>query len=285
MKNRLLTAAVALPILIVAIVLPMFFPLYPQAEWLFILLVALAMGAGLFEFFTITKKQELKADVGIGYLFTGLFFVSFLFEAAEKATDLFLITIAALLISLLITQAFRFRKDFSKMLGGIGVTLLGVLYIGFLGGFLIAIRIGFDFSVVASLSSKLLLYFFLVTMGSDVGAYFVGKQFGKHKLVPKISPNKTWEGFVGGILLAAGFAAVSTLTFFPELPYKVSIPLAIVMALVGVGGDLSASAMKRGAKIKDAANILPGHGGLLDRLDSLLFNAPIMFYFAKAYFG
>jgi len=121
-------------------------------------------------------------------------------------------------------------------------------------------------------------------MGSDVGAYFIGKKFGKRKLVPKISPNKTWEGFIGGILLAVGFAALSTWAFLPELLFQYSIPLAIVMALVGVGGDLSESAMKRGAKTKDAASILPGHGGILDRLDSLLFNAPIMFYFARFYF-
>jgi phosphatidate cytidylyltransferase len=74
------------------------------------------------------------------------------------------------------------------------------------------------------------------------------------------------------------------LTFFPELPYKFSIPLAIVMAIVGVLGDLAESAMKRGSGAKDAANILPGHGGLLDRLDSLLFNAPILYYFARFYF-
>ena len=284
MKQRLLTAAVALPILIASIVLPMFLPAYPQSRWLFVLLVALAMIAGLFEFFSITKKLELKADAFLAYLFGGLFFIAFLFDAPSQAPDLLLITVALFVGVLLITQTFRFQKDFSKLLGGIGVTLLGVLYIVFLGGYLVAIRLGFDVSLVSSLSSKILFYFFLVTMGSDVGAYFIGKKFGKRKLVPKISPNKTWEGFFGGILLAIGFAALATATFFPELPYHVSIPLAVVMALVGVGGDLAESAMKRGAKTKDAASILPGHGGLLDRLDSILINAPIMFYFAKAYF-
>ncbi len=170
------------------------------------------------------------------------------------------------------------------MLTGIGVTFLGVMYIAFLGGFLIAMRVGFNESTVQFLSTKLLLYFFLVTMGSDVGAYFIGKSIGKHKLALTISPNKTWEGFIGGILLAIGFAALSTFWFFPEMPYKVSIPLAIFMALIGVGGDLAESAMKRGSNTKDAANILPGHGGLLDRLDSLLFNAPILYYFARFYF-
>lgn len=284
MKNRLLTAALALPILIVAIILPMLVPQFEQVKWLFELLVALAMTAGLFEFFSLTKKLELKADASIAYLFSALYFVAFLFDAPAKAPELLFLTTTVFLTVLLITQTFRFREDFSKMLTGVGVTLLGTMYIAFLGGFLVAMRAGFNETAIPFLSTKLLLYFFLVTMGSDVGAYFIGKGIGKRKLVPKISPNKTWEGFIGGILLAIGFAALSTFWFFPEFPYKVSIPLAILMALVGVGGDLAESAMKRGSDTKDAANILPGHGGLLDRLDSLLFNAPILYYFARFYF-
>ncbi len=284
MKTRLLTAAIALPILILSIILPMLIPQFEQAKWLFVILVALAITAGLFEFFTLTKKLELKADASIAYLFSSAFFVAFVFDAPAKAPELLFLTIFGFLIFLLISQTFRFQKDFSKMLAGIGVTLLGVFYIAFMGGFLVSMRVGFEETIVPNLSSKLLLYFFLVTMGSDTGAYFIGKAIGKRKLVPKISPNKTWEGFIGGILLAIGFAALSTLLFFPELPYKVSIPLAIFMALIGVGGDLAESAMKRGSKTKDAANILPGHGGLLDRLDSLLFNAPILYYFARFYF-
>jgi phosphatidate cytidylyltransferase len=122
-------------------------------------------------------------------------------------------------------------------------------------------------------------------MGSDTGAYFAGKALGKHKLIPKISPGKTWEGLIGGFVVAAAFAALATFWFFPELPYYASIPLAVVMSGVGVLGDLAESAMKRGAGAKDAASILPGHGGFLDRLDSLLLNAPMLYYFARFYFG
>ncbi len=284
MKNRLLTAAVALPILILSIILPMFLPDADWSKWLFVALAGVAFVAGLFEFFTFTKKLELKADASVGFLFAAAFFVAFVFDAPAKAPELLFLTIAGFLIFLLVSQTFRFQKDFSKMLTGIGVTFLGVMYITFLGGFLVSMRVGFEETIVPDLSSKLLLYFFLVAMGSDVGAYFIGKSIGKRKLVPTISPNKTWEGFIGGILLAIGFAALSSLTFFPEFLIQHSIPLAIFMALVGVGGDLAESAMKRGSKIKDAANILPGHGGLLDRLDSLLFNAPILYYFARFYF-
>ena len=283
MNSRLLTAIVALPILILSVILPYLFPQVSWANWLFLVIAALALGAGLFEFFSLTKKLELKADASIAYLGAAAFFVAFLFDAPAKAPDLLLLTLALFLMVVLVTQTFRFQVDFSKMLTGIGVTVLGVLYVAFLGGFLISMRVGFTESLVPYLSTKLIGFFFLVVMGADTGAYYMGKNLGKHKLVPNISPGKTWEGVLGGLILSSVFAAVASATFFPELPYKISIPLAIVMSFVGLFGDLAESAMKRGSKTKDAASILPGHGGLLDRLDSLLFNAPILYYFAKFY--
>ncbi len=280
MKTRLLTALIALPILVLSIVLPYFLPQFPQANWLFVVIAAFAFVAGLFEFYTITKKLELKADASIAYVGASALFVAFVFDAPAKSPDLLILTVVLFLILVLATQMFRFQADFSKMLTGVSVTVFGVFYVVFLGGFLVATRVGFD----AILSTKLLLFFFLVNFGSDAGAYFVGKQIGKHKLAPKISPGKTWEGLVGGVLFSAAFAALVSYSFFPELPFRFSIPLAILMAIVGVTGDLAESAIKRGAGVKDAANILPGHGGLLDRLDSLLFCAPILYYFARFYF-
>ena len=108
--------------------------------------------------------------------------------------------------------------------------------------------------------------------------------FGKHKLAPKISPGKTWEGVIGGFAAALAMAALAHFWFFRELPLKLHLPLAVVMTVLGILGDLAESALKRGAGAKDAATILPGHGGILDRLDSLLFNAPLIYYFARFYF-
>ncbi|HEY8562271.1 MAG TPA: phosphatidate cytidylyltransferase [Pyrinomonadaceae bacterium] len=292
MNKRVLTALIALPVLILSIILPYLLPPFSWTNWLFLVIAALALGAGLFEFFSLTKKLELKADAGIAYLGAAAFFVAFLFDAPAKAPDLLFLTLALFLIGVLVTQTFRFQIDFSKMLTGVGVTILGVLYVAYLGGFLIAMRVGFNETLVPHLSTKLLAFFFLVVMGADTGGYYIGKNFGKRKLVPKISPGKTWEGVVGGVVFASAFAALASATFFaPDpsinqkgLPFHVSIPLAIVMTVVGLFGDLAESAMKRGSNTKDAASILPGHGGLLDRLDSLLFNAPILYYFARFYF-
>jgi len=282
MKSRLLTAAIALPVLIFSIVIPAYTPGNPETRWLFVALAAIAFTAALFEYFSLTKKLELKADASLGFTGAIIFFVLFFLDAPSKAPELLLITTAFCVAGLLISQTFRFQKDFSKMLAGIGVTLLGILYVGFLGGYIISLRVGFE--TVPGLSSKILGFFFLVGMGSDVGAYFIGKWLGRHKMAPKISPNKTWEGFAGGLLLGAGFAALASFWFFRELPVVYSVPLGISMAVIGAAGDLAESAMKRGAGSKDAANILPGHGGLLDRLDSLLLNAPVVYYFARWFF-
>lgn len=280
MKTRILTAVIALPIIIASIVLPTYFP---QTVWLFVAIAGLALAAGLFEFYSLTKKLELKADAAIGYLGAAALFVGFVFDAPTKAPDLLIATLGAIVIVTLVSQTFRFKADFSKMLAGVGVTLLGVIYVAFLGGFLVAVRTGFENR--PGLSTKLLGYFFLVIFASDIGAYFAGRLLGKHKLAPAISPGKTVEGLIGGLIFAAGGAAIATATFFPELPFQFSISLALVLAVVGVLGDLTESAMKRGAGAKDAASILPGHGGFLDRLDSLLFGAPILYYFARYYFS
>jgi phosphatidate cytidylyltransferase len=156
------------------------------------------------------------------------------------------------------------------------------MYVAFLGGFLVAMRVGFENGI--NLSTKLLGYFFIVVFMSDTGAYYIGRAFGKQKLAPAISPGKTVEGLIGGLISASAGAAITTYVFFHELPFQYSIPLALVLASVGVLGDLAESAMKRAAGAKDAASILPGHGGFLDRLDSLLFGAPILYYFARFYF-
>jgi phosphatidate cytidylyltransferase len=280
MKTRILTAIIALPIIIASIVLPSY---VPETVWLFVALAGFALAAGLFEFYSLTKKLELKADAALGYVGSAALFVGFVFDAPAKSPDLLVATLSLIIIAILISQTFRFQKDFSKMLTGIGVTMLGVVYLSFLGGFLIAVRTGFDGRL--DLSGKLLGYFFFVIFGSDIGAYFAGRAFGKHKLAPTISPGKTVEGLIGGLLFAAAGAAIASFSFFHELPLQCSIPLAIVLAGVGVLGDLTESAMKRGAKAKDAASILPGHGGFLDRLDSLLFGAPILYYFARFYFS
>lgn len=275
--SRLITAAIALPILIASILLAWLQPL-------FVVLAAAAMVLGLYEFYILASRKEIKPDTGAGFLGAAGLFTIFYFATPGPGGRLDTQTIAmflgALTIGTFISVTLR-GAPFEKMVAAVAITILGVLYVVFLGGHLVALRTGFE----QPLSAHLLSFFFLVLMGADTAAYYTGRAIGKHKLAPKISPGKTWEGVAGGIVAALGFAALAHFWFFRELPLKWALPLAGVMAILGILGDLTESAIKRGAGAKDAAKILPGHGGILDRLDSLLFNAPLLYYFAHFYFS
>jgi phosphatidate cytidylyltransferase len=269
--KRILTAVVVLPFLIASI-------LIASLWWVFVLLAAAAMVLGLWEFYLLAKKLKLQPEVAAGYV-AGAALITIPLQNDPANVLLVLFVILAVTIGTLIAVTLR-GAPFEKMIASVGSTLLGVLYIPLLGSHLVALRTGFP----QPLSAHLLSFFFLVLMGSDAGAYYAGRAFGKRKLAPSISPGKTWEGAAGGILAALAMAALAHFWFFRELPLKYMLPLAAIMAILGILGDLAESALKRGAGAKDAANILPGHGGILDRLDSLLFNAPLIYYFARFYF-
>ena len=271
---RILTAVVLLPILIAAIIIP-------KLALLFVLVVAIALIVSLLEFWMLARKQQIRADPVAGLLGAGALLTVFYFTEPRRPPDLLVIVIVlALLIICSLVAAMLRGAPFERMISSAGVTVLGVMYVVFLGGHLLALRTGFG----APLSKHLLAFFFLVLMGSDSAAYYGGKTFGKHKLAPSVSPGKTWEGAVAGMLASLLLAAGAHYWFFPELPLRFAMPLAAVMNVVGVLGDLTESALKRSAGTKDTAQILPGHGGMLDRIDSLLFNAPLIYYFAHAYF-
>ena len=270
--KRILTAVAVLPFLIASI-------LIPRLWWVFVVLAAAAIVVGLWEFYVLSKRLKLKPEVGLGFI-AGAALLTISIQSDPAATLLLAqFVIILVTIGTLISITLR-GAPFDQMIASTGATILGVLYVPFLGSHLISIRVGFD----PTLSAHLLSFFFLVLMGGDTGAYYTGRALGKRKLAPSISPGKTWEGVVGGIVAALAMGALAHFWFFRELPLKYILPLAATMTVLGIFGDLAESALKRSAGAKDAANILPGHGGLLDRLDSLLFNAPLIYYFARFYF-
>lgn len=275
--SRIITAVIVLPFLIASILISWLQPL-------FVAMAAAAMVLGLYEFYLLARKKDLKPDIVAGYLGSAGLFTIFCFASPYSAPDrldvqTIFFVILLLIIGTLVAATLR-GAPYDKMIASSGATILGVLYVVLLGSHLVAVRTGFQHA----LSADLLSFFFLILMGADIGAFYVGRAIGKHKLAPAISPGKTWEGLVGGVIAALALAAVAHFWFFPELPLKWALPLAAVMIVLGILGDLTESALKRGAGAKDAAKILPGHGGMLDRLDSLLFNAPLLYYFARLYF-
>jgi phosphatidate cytidylyltransferase len=267
--SRLLTALVALPIIIASVWLPVLTPL-------FVALAIAALMAGLYEFYVLARRREIKADITLGTLFA----VALLTVFCLKDALVLLSPVVAIFIIIVLAAAMWRGAPFEKMIAATAATVLGVMYVIFLGGHLIAVRVAFPQPAAA----RLLTLLMLIVMGSDTAAYYTGRAFGRHKMAPSVSPGKTWEGAVGGMLASLAAVVLAHFWFFPELKLVVALPLAAVMNVLGVVGDLTESALKRGAGAKDAAQILPGHGGLLDRLDSLLFNAPVIYYFGLIYF-
>jgi phosphatidate cytidylyltransferase len=272
---RVLTAVVLLPILIASI-------LIDQLAIVFCVLTAAAIVLGEIEFWLVARKKQVRADATAGLL-SGLSLLTiFFFTSPGKLPDLLMIQLVLLLLTVgTLTAAMVRGVPYDRMILSASVTVLSVMYVALLGGHLIAVRVGFQ----PALSRHLLSFFFLVIMGSDAAAYYGGRTFGRHKLAPNISPGKTWEGAVAGMLASLLLAAASHYWFFLNLPIKFALPLAAVMNVMGVLGDLTESALKRSAGMKDTAQFLPGHGGILDRIDSLLFNAPVIYYFAWVYFS
>jgi phosphatidate cytidylyltransferase len=160
----------------------------------------------------------------------------------------------------------------------IGATVLGAAWIGFGLAFIVLLRKLHDQPRLISFTVLLVIF------ASDTFAYFGGRLFGRHKLAPKLSPGKTWEGFVVGTLLGIFVAFVAL--YQDRDHYLViwqAVVLGVTLALVGVAGDLFESMLKRDMQVKDTGRLLGGHGGVLDRIDALLFAAPVAYYLVLAF--
>jgi phosphatidate cytidylyltransferase len=151
--------------------------------------------------------------------------------------------------------------------------MAGILYVGWLLSILVSLRLE---------AGRNWLYLALfTTFASDSAAYFIGKAFGRHKMAPSISPGKTWEGAVGGVCGAVILSLLFTLATPLQLPlsYLQAIILGILISVFGQIGDLAESALKRSGGVKDSGNLMPGHGGLLDRMDSIVFAGAVVYLY------
>lgn len=269
--KRILTAAVALPILL--------YTVWNDIPYFFALLTAAAVVLGLFEFYSLASKLELQPQAILGYLAGLAVIACFTF----RRVDLIVAVMAALAIIALAVEVFR-AEEMGKVLPSVAATVFGVIYIALLAGFLVGVRMIDDSAAapaVPKLAAKLMTTFFAMVMMTDTGAYYTGRALGRHKLAPRVSPGKTIEGSVGGFITAAAAGIVCKYVFFPEAPLAHIAILGAIIGTVSQVGDLAESLLKRGAGVKDSGSIFPGHGGMLDRVDSLLFCAPILYYYAE----
>jgi phosphatidate cytidylyltransferase len=159
----------------------------------------------------------------------------------------------------------------------VAFALLAFLYIPFLLMHLVQLR-------QTPFGIQWLFVVMLIVMTNDSAAYYSGSAFGKHRLYPLVSPKKSIEGAVGGLVGSLGGTLLAKFTFFPQLSFTDAVATALVVGVVGQSGDLFESLLKRSFGVKDSGTIIPGHGGVLDRLDSILFAAPITYYYVLFFF-
>ena len=167
------------------------------------------------------------------------------------------------------------KSELDQALPSSAIAVMATLYVGMLGGSLIRLRTDFG----PKIGPKLVFFLLLVVWLGDAGAYYVGKKFGRRKLSPRISPKKTVEGGAGGIATSIVAATVMHYTFFPQFPLVHAIIGGVILSISGVIGDLAESMWKRSAAVKDSGTLIPGHGGFLDRFDSIFFTTPILYVY------
>jgi len=230
------------------------------------LMVLAATFLGLLEFYKLAlpgaKRIERHVGVGLGVMLSALLAFG----------QLELIPILLVLVLLVLSVLFMgTSQNLATTVVSIGTSLFGTLYVGFLLSHV---------SLIRNLQNgKAWALFLIVTVwAGDIFAFSGGSLFGKHKLYPKISPKKSYEGLIGGILGSILIASVFSLLFLPRLAFGSCVLLAIGIGILGQVGDFTESMLKRSAQVKDSGDLIPGHGGMLDRLDSFLFSAPFLYY-------
>lgn len=258
--KRWLTALITGPLLILTIAL--------GSEFSFFLLVLLVIIISLHEFYGMVFKEETRIAKWFG-ISVGLLPVMAIYNSSGLQSILGVLVVCT--ISLFIFFLFS-NKPAISLINDIGKGILGILYVSVLASHIILIR-GLSFG------KEWVFFLLAVIFAGDTGAYYTGRALGKHKLSPTISPGKTMEGCVGGLLAnVLGALAVRSL-MLPHLKLSHTLILSIAMGIVGQIGDLCESMVKRAAQLKDSGKILPGHGGMLDRIDGLLFAAPLAYYY------
>lgn len=257
LKKRVITTAVLLPLALVII--------WFGEPW-FTILIAITGLLAFHEFCKLVAASKALPLTYFGLIWTLLFILS---PHLDYSFTTPILLSSALIVSLV---WLLLRPEKEKAFSGWVWTIAGILYVGWLLSYLVALR-GLE-------DGRDWVFFVLLTnASSDSAAYFIGKAWGRHRLATNISPNKTWEGTIAGALGAVVMGVV--LVTFLELPigYGGAILLSFLVSVFGQLGDLAESLFKRDIGVKESSQLLPGHGGFLDRIDSVVFASVVVYYY------
>ena len=266
--KRWITAIVALPLVVLLI--------YKGGSILFAIFICMVCILALVEYFRIAFNISGKPESSSSFSFQILAYVFGLMIILAAYINSFEIILGLIIFNLILSGLIslrRFKAD-SSVIKIVARQVLGIIYIPLFLSCMVLIRNDDD---------GIAWIFFLLTLvfAGDTGAFYVGRLFGRHKLCPAVSPGKTIEGAIGGLAATLGAGLVFMNCFLKSLPLGPSILFFLSIGVVGQAGDLFESELKRYAGVKDSGSILPGHGGILDRIDALLFAAPVAFFFKE----
>jgi len=263
--KRILSAAIFLPVFWV--IVKKFHP------GVYEILMTVAALLALRELYRLAAARGHRCHRLLGTMVTMLVIASFAFARWDIRYAL-----AFGLIALPLASLWR-GGDWGPALADIGITFFIATFGGVLFGYLIDLRIINDLPKGDETGSDLVFLLFFVVWSSDTAAYYVGKTLGRRPLAPRVSPKKTVEGAIGGVLGALLAAFVAKAWFINRLSVLDCVVLGLALGAIGILGDLVESMLKRGAGMKDSAALVPGHGGILDRVDSLLYAGPFLYYY------
>jgi phosphatidate cytidylyltransferase len=222
------------------------------------------------------EAKGIRPYKGIGVM-CGLALSWYMFFEGGLYANMFLTISLVAIMGLELT-----RRDSKMAVYHVATTIFGVIYVGFLTSHIVLLReLPQQIDLPYRMGSSFVFLAFVVTWSSDTGAYIVGSTVGRRKLLPRVSEGKTVEGALGGVAFSVLGALVAKYTFAGYVSVWQAVVLGVLGAVVGTAGDLVESMFKRDVDIKDASETIPGHGGVLDRFDSLLFTAPLIYYILK----
>lgn len=263
LKNRLITALWGIPLLIIVI-------WFSEPEYdfpLFTIFVSLWGMLASWEFYQITSISRILPLTILGLILSVLFIIRPHFNSVPYYPVVLAVALVLPMVLLII------RRKEEEVVNTWSWTVAGIFYVGLLLSYLVDLRLdaGRNWVFLA----------ILATFGSDTMAYFVGRAFGRHKMAPHISPNKTWEGAAAGVVGAICVSLLFTISWELQLPinYWQAILLGVLISIFGQLGDLLESALKRYAGVKESGSLMPGHGGLLDRMDSIVFAGVVVYIY------
>lgn len=255
--------------------LPVLYLLVRQGGLFFFAFVALQIALGLWEFYGLMTAQGLRPYrvLGTG---AGVAVAWFVFAGLPTHANLFL---TAFVVGVMALELLRPRE---QGVAPMSVTLFGVLYVGWLSAHLLYLReLPASLGLPYDAGAAFVFLVFVPTWACDTAAYGVGMAFGRHRLLPSVSPKKSVEGSLGGLAAALAAALLAKAWFAPFLSWLDAGILGLAVGIFAQVGDLAESLLKRTSNAKNSGEMIPGHGGVLDRFDSLFFTAPLVFYYLK----